>query len=193
MTPRRAAAALAGIVTALVLQATLVAPVSAPLPVSLPAVIVAAVALVSGPGTGLCLGFVAGLLADLGSDHPAGVLAACWLAIGISCGIAADVVPRGRRAALAAGAIAGVWTVVAELVLTGLGRSGQTLLGSVRDGLPAALADMLLAWAVLPIVTAMLRSDVLRPLGARPARSVLPFGGPSPHLLPLDVEAGRRG
>ena len=83
MTRARVAAALAAIITALLLQATLVAPVTAPWPVSLPAVLVAAVALVDGPATGMSLGFAAGLVADLGSHHPAGVLALCWLGVGL--------------------------------------------------------------------------------------------------------------
>ena len=83
MTRSRIAAALAGILTVLLLQATLVAPVCTPFAVSLPAVLVAAVALVDGPATGISFGFAAGLMADLGSRHPAGVLALCWLGVGL--------------------------------------------------------------------------------------------------------------
>ncbi len=61
MTRIRALAALAAIITALLLQATLVAPLTMPVPISLPALVVAAVALSDGPGAGLSFGFATGL------------------------------------------------------------------------------------------------------------------------------------
>jgi rod shape-determining protein MreD len=176
VTRARVAAALAAILTALLLQATLVAPLTIPMPVSLPAVLVAAVALVDGPGSGMAFGFTAGLLADLGSTHPAGVLALCWLGIGLVCGRAADRFSVRRDAAMAAAvcALAGL----AATVLFAIVNSGGA---SVADGfvrvIPSGLGDALLALAVVPIVRMFLRSDVLR--------------APQP-VLELNL-AGRRG
>ena len=53
-------AALAGILTVLVLQATVIGPALAPYPIALPAVLVASVAFVDGAATGMSLGFATG-------------------------------------------------------------------------------------------------------------------------------------
>jgi hypothetical protein len=101
MNRARVAAALAALLTALLLQATLIGPVTMPLPVSLPALLVAAIALVDGPGAGLAFGFAIGLIADLGSEHPAGVLALCWLLdTAVRSGILATLVDLGMALAL---------------------------------------------------------------------------------------------
>jgi rod shape-determining protein MreD len=160
MTRARVAAAMAGIVTALLVQATLVAPVSAPLPLSLPAVLVAAVALVDGPATGLSFGFATGLVADLGSQHPAGVLALCWMGVGLLCGAAADRRSL-RRDALTAGVVCGLAAGVATLLLA-LVRSRASAADAIAYTLPAMLGDALLALVVLAIVRRMLRADSLR-------------------------------
>ena len=69
--------------------------------------LVAAVALVDGPAPACRFGFAAGLLADLGSDHPAGVLALCWLGRRHwSCGLLADRRSAARRDAVIAGVAA---------------------------------------------------------------------------------------
>jgi cell shape-determining protein MreD len=160
VTRARVAAAAAGLVTSLLLQATLVGPVTAPFPVSLPAVLVAAVALVDGPATGMSFGFAAGLTADLGSHHPAGVLALCWLGLGLVCGTVADRRSLGRDA-VTAGIACGLAGAASVLLLAVL-RSG----GSVRDAvvytLPAVLGDVVVALVIVALVRRMLAADSLR-------------------------------
>lgn len=165
MNRARIAAAIAGLLTALLLQATVVGPAALPVPVSLPALLVAAVALVDGPGVGLAFGFATGLVADLSSDHPAGVLALAWLVLGLVCGRLAPLpeVRRARRtdALIAAGVTTAV-TVGAQLVLLLLGADGITLADIVRLAVPALLLDAVLGLAVVAIVRPFLRSEVLR-------------------------------
>lgn len=156
----RLIAATAGILTALLLQATLVAPLSGRYPISLPAVLVVAVALADGPAVGLSFGFAAGLVADLGSNHPAGILALCWLGCGLAGGVFAQ--RRGvRRDAAVAGGLAGGAGVAATVLLTAV-HDGATLADVVRYALPAALGDVALALAVVPLVRALLRTHTLR-------------------------------
>ncbi len=162
MTPRRIAAALAIILTALVLQATLIAPVTVPLAVSLPAVVVAAVALVSGPGTGISLGFGMGLLADLGSDHPAGLLALAWLGVGIGCGLLGERLHGLREGAIAAGLASALASTFAGLALLVMHQGNATVGQLVLRSVPTAVGDILLAFAVLPLARIALRSDALR-------------------------------
>ena len=162
MTPARVAAALAAMLTALLLQATLVGPVSMSEQLSVPAVLVAAVALQSGAGTGMSLGFATGLIADLGSAHPAGVLAACWLAVGVLCGL---IVAAGRpflAQVMLIGVVCGAFGAIATLLLTALGSSGATVEAAARALLPSALGDMALALVVVPTVRWFLRSGALR-------------------------------
>jgi cell shape-determining protein MreD len=160
VTRARVAAAVAAIVTALLLQATLVAPVCAPAAVSLPAVLVAAVALADGPATGMAFGFATGLTADLGSQHPAGVLALCWLAAGLLCGLGADRY-RWRRDVVTAGLVSGVAGLTAGVLLVVVHRGGT--LADVVTHAPVTLAgDVLLAVLVVPLVRRMLRADSLR-------------------------------
>jgi rod shape-determining protein MreD len=162
MTPRRIAAALAVVLTALVLQASFVGPILAPLSVSLPAVLVACVALVSGPGTGISLGFATGLLADLGSNHPAGLLAAAWLGVGIGCGLAGRYLQRLRDGALVAGLTAAAASAVVGVVLLVLHRADQTLGEVLWRMFPTALGDAVIAFALLPLVRFMLHTPALR-------------------------------
>jgi len=172
----RLLAAIAGIVTVLVLQATLVGPVTAPFPVSLPVVLVAAVAFVDGPATGLSLGFATGLIADLGSAHPAGVLALCWLGVGLVCGTIAD-----RRSvvrdALTAGLVCGIATFAATLLLA-IVHGGAVAVDAIRYALPAGLGDAVLALALVPLTRAMLHTHSLR--------------APHPVYTQLVVGAGAR-
>jgi cell shape-determining protein MreD len=160
MTRARIAAAMAGILTALLLQATLIAPVSAPLPVSLPAVLVAAIALVDGPSTGMSFGFAAGLTADLGSHHPAGVLALCWLGVGLLGGLVADRHTL-RHDAVTAGIVCGLAGTLAGLILIMVHRGG-TVRDVVTYALPATGVDVLIAFVVVAVVRRMLSSDTLR-------------------------------
>jgi cell shape-determining protein MreD len=156
----RLVAAAATILTMLLLQATLIGPVVGSWPVSLPAVVVAAVAFVDGPATGMSLGFVAGLVADLGSGHPAGVLALCWLGIGLVCG---RVVDRHtvRHDAVSAGVICGVLSTAAALLLLVLHTSGSVT--AVLAGfVPAIIGDTVLGVVVVALVRRMLDSDRLR-------------------------------
>jgi cell shape-determining protein MreD len=160
VTKARIAAAAASILTAVLLQATLIAPLCAPLPVSLPAVLVAAVAFMDGPATGMSFGFVAGLVADLGSRHPAGVLALCWLAVGLLCGTVADRHSL-RHDAVTAGVVAGLAGGFAGVLLV-IVRSGGTLRDVAVYTGPAIGVDVLLAIAVVAVVRRMLGSDALR-------------------------------
>ena len=160
MTRARIAAAMAGIITALLLQATLIGPVSGAVPVCLPAVVVAAVALVEGPATGMSFGFAAGLVADLGSPHAAGVLALCWLGVGLLCGMFADR-RRLRRDALCAGVVSGLAGSVATLLLV-LVRSGGSATDAAVYLVPAIGGDVVLALGLVALVRRMLRSETLR-------------------------------
>lgn len=157
----RIAAALAAMLTALLLQATLIGPIASPVPVSLPAVLVAAVALVDGPGSGMAFGFSAGLLADLGTSHPAGVLALCWMGVGVVCGLGADR-HTVRRDATTAAIVCALAAAAATLLLAVIPSGGGSGWLAVRDVLPAGIGDALLALALVPAARALLRTDRLR-------------------------------
>jgi rod shape-determining protein MreD len=161
MSGRRFAAALAAMITALLLQGTLVAPLAMAVPLSLPAVVVAAAALVEGPTTGMAFGFSLGLVADLGSSHPAGVLALSWLGLGLVCGLAGD-----RRTVLGdvvvAAACCALATLFTGLLLAIVHASGATASVAVHGALPAGLGDAVLALAVIPLVRCFLRTETLR-------------------------------
>lgn len=176
MNRARLVAALTGMITALLLQAVLVAPVTAPWPVSLPAVLIAAVALVDGPAAGMSFGFATGLLADLGSNHPAGVLALCWLGVGLLCGMVADRRSL-RRDAVTAGLVCAAATSMATIVLA-VTHSGANAPDAIVHAVPTAIGDALLAFAVLALVRRMLRTESLR----------------APHPIHCEVVvAGRHG
>lgn len=165
MTPIRVATSAAAVVTALLLQATVVGPGAITAQLSLPAVLVAAVALECGAGSGMCLGFGAGLVADLGSSHAAGLLAACWLALGIGCGLIAEPHRSAPAQALLAGLGASLATAVTTVGLTIVGEPGGTLGLAVRGFLPSLLGDVVLAALVVPVVRRFLRADLLRVAG----------------------------
>ena len=129
---------------------------------SLPAVLVAAIALSDGPGTGLAFGFAAGLVADLGSAHPAGVLALCWLGIGLVCGVGAAAHTTVRRDAFVAAVVCGCGAFLVTVALSALGADGASVGAAVRGVIPAALGDGLLASVVVPVVRLFLRADALR-------------------------------
>jgi cell shape-determining protein MreD len=177
MTRARVAAAVAGAITALLLQATVVAPVTVPAPVSLPAVLVAAIALVDGPATGMSFGFAAGLAADLGSAHPAGVLALCWLGIGLACGMLADRCSL-RRDAVVAGLVGGLGGAAAAVLLIVV-HAGGRLADAALYTVPGVLGDVLLALLIVPLVRRMLAAESLR--------------APHPVYTELAVGAVRRG
>jgi cell shape-determining protein MreD len=161
VTRLRLLAGLTALLTALLLQATVVAPLTMTVPVSLPAVLVGAVALVDGPGTGLALGFAAGLLADLASAHPAGVLALCWMAVGLICGLFAGRAAVPRDAVLSA--LAAACASLAALSFLGvLHREGVDVATAAREFLPALLIDTGLALVVVPVVRWFLRNPSLR-------------------------------
>jgi cell shape-determining protein MreD len=173
VTRARVAAALAAALTALLLQATVVAPATFPWPISLPAVLVAAVALVDGPATGISLGFAVGLLSDLGSRHPAGVLALCWMGVGLVCGRLAER-RTVRRDAVIAGVTCALGAAAATVLLTVL-HSGAALSQAVTYLAPTALGDAVLAVLVVPLVRRMLGADSLR--AAHPVYSDLAASG----------------
>lgn len=162
MTRVRAAAAIAAVLTVLLLQATLVGPLTMPVPASLPALLVAAVALVDGPGTGLGFGFAVGLVADLGSEHPAGVLALCWLVVGLVCGRCASPHASVRRDAALAATVCGLASVAATLVLAIVGADGASVELALHDAIPATLLDALLALVVVAATRKCLHADALR-------------------------------
>lgn len=161
MTRLRAVAAFAAIVTALLLQATLIGPWMVPVAVSLPAVLVAAVALHDGPSAGMAFGFAAGLLADLASRHPAGLLALCWMALGVVAGKGASRRSVRGDAAIAA-VLAACASTVALVILALLGKDGATLSAAARGAIPTGLGDALLGLVVVTLVRRGLRSDALR-------------------------------
>jgi rod shape-determining protein MreD len=166
VTASKIAAAFAGVLTVLLVQASLIGPLTFPVPVSLPALMIIVVALYAGPGAGLGLGFGTGLLADLGSDHPAGVQALGWLAAGLLAGKLGGIVTQRRFgvrgvAALAAvlAALSSIWT---GLLLAVLGSHGATALSVLHDVVPIGLLDALLGLAVVPLVRAVLRIQGVR-------------------------------
>lgn len=158
----RAAAAVATVVTTILLQATVVGPLGLPLPVNLPLVAVLAVAVVSGPSAGITLGFGAGLVLDLGSTHPVGVLAALWLGAGLVGGWLGGLVHRVRPRAALVGALGGLTAAVTAVVLALLGASTGPLPTLLLRTVPATLLDAILALAVVPAAAAALRSPALR-------------------------------
>jgi cell shape-determining protein MreD len=162
MTRARVAAAIAALLTALLLQATLVGPLTMPLPVSLPALLVAAIALVDGPGAGLAFGFATGLIADLGSEHPAGVLALCWLGVGLVCGMCSAPHARVLRDVVLVGGVCGAASVVATALLAVVDAGPTSVDSALRSGVLATLVDAVLALAVVPLVRLFLHSDTLR-------------------------------
>ena len=165
MTPARLAAAATATVVALVLQATLIAPAALTAQLSLPAVLVAAVALESGPGAGMSLGFVAGLVADLGSAHVAGLLALCWLGVGVGCGLLVGPHRPVAGQAILAAVAATAAGALAVLALTVVDEPGGTALGAVRGLLPSLAGNLVLAALVVPLTRWLLRSDVLSMAG----------------------------
>jgi rod shape-determining protein MreD len=172
MTRTRLFGAVAGILTALLLQATLVAPVSVPFPVSLPAVLVAAVALVDGPAAGMSFGFALGFVADLGSHHPAGVLALCWLGVGLLCGVLGERRSIWRDA-LVIGPVCGLASSVTAVLLAVV-HSGGSGVDAAHYLAPAVLGDTLLSLAVIAVVRAMLHTNSLR--SAAPVQTEFTIG-----------------
>lgn len=160
MNRARLVAAMAAILTALLLQATVVGPVALPWVVSLPAVLVAAVALTDGVAAGMSFGFAAGLVADLGSHHAAGILALSWLALGLGCGRISGRHRLRRDVVVAAGAAA-LSTAVAALLVVVTAVTGDVV-GIAGMLFPTFLGDLLLALLVVPLVRRMLGSDSLR-------------------------------
>ncbi|HEY2298956.1 MAG TPA: rod shape-determining protein MreD [Jatrophihabitans sp.] len=162
MTRARVAAAIAALLTVLVLQATLVSPLADAVPASLPALLVAAIALADGPGAGIAFGFSAGLITDLGSEHPAGLLALCWMGIGLLCGRLNAPNARARHDIVIAALVCGLSTVVTTVLLVLVGADGASVTDAVRYAIPAVLIDGLLALVLVPLVRLFLHSDRLR-------------------------------
>ncbi len=162
----RLAAAVAGVITVLLLQTTLIGPLTFPVPVSLPALMVIVVGIYAGPGIGVGLGFAMGLLADLGSDNPAGVQALCFLAAGLVAGIVGGLATqRGygtRGIAAMAAAIGTVTCVAVGLLLSVLGSHAASLQLTARSVIPVALTEALLGLLVVPVVRKLLRAQGIR-------------------------------
>jgi len=187
----RLAAAAAGVLTVLLLQASLIGPLAFPVPVSLPALLVIVVGCYAGPGAGIGLGFSTGLLADLGSDHPAGVQALCFLGAGLVAGkVGGLAIQRGygTRPMAALAALIGTGTCAATgLLLAILGSHAASLGSTVLSLPPVALTEALLGLLLVPAVRRLLRAQGVR--APRPAATVLarvPASGGAP-------EARRRG
>ena len=161
MTPTRVAAALAAMVSALLLQATLVEPLTGSAAITVPAVLVACVALVDGPGTGMAFGFALGLVADLGSRHPAGILALTWLGLGLVAGrLAAERSARGD--ALVAGVLTGVAALFAAVLLAVTRADGADLGAAFATWVPSVVGDAVLACAIAPMARRFLRAHAMR-------------------------------
>ncbi len=178
MNPRRLIAAVAAVASVLILQAGLITPLTAPLAVSLPAVFVAAVSLNAGVSTGMSIGFVTGLVADLGSEHPAGVLALCWLGLGLACGIVADSSRRTRVSLLIVTIASGLASVAASALLDAVGSASVGPVDVLRLAVPTTVVDGGLALLIFAAVRAVLRTDGVRaPRRPRPlVFGPLPFG-----------------
>jgi cell shape-determining protein MreD len=156
--PYRLIAATTSIVTALVIQASVLSALSAPLAVSLPAVLVAVVGTQAGASAGMSMGFSAGLLADLSSRHPAGVLALCWLALGLGCGLLSAPRRRLRWMLLAVAVACALTALVATSALAVLG-SVSADLGTALVRTPlTALVDAALAFLIIWPTRAVLRA-----------------------------------
>jgi rod shape-determining protein MreD len=175
----RTAAALAAVITVLLIQATVIGPLTFPVPVSLPALFVIVVGIYAGPGTGVGLGFATGLMADLGSDQPAGVQALCWLGAGLVAGILGGLVSRQgyrRRSVAGLAALLGAATSVAvTFALAVLDTHGASVWLAVRDVVPVGLVDALLSLLLIPVVAAMLRAQGIRAPRSRPEFIGLPY------------------
>jgi len=175
MAVSRLAAAAAGLITALLLQASLISPLAFPVPVSLPALLVIVVACYAGPGVGIGLGFCTGLLADLGSDHPAGVQALCLLGAGLVAGkLGGLAVQRGYRTRGTAALAAAIGTgacAASGLLLAILGSHAASLRATVLSLPPVALSEALLGLLLVPLVRRLLRAQGIR--SPRPAATVL--------------------
>jgi rod shape-determining protein MreD len=157
----RPVAALAAILTAMLLQAAVIAPAATAATVSLPAVLVAAVAVTDGAAAGLTLGFVTGLLADLASTHPAGVLALVWMLLGAVCGLAAP----GRRVRADVITVSGCCVIAAAaatLLLSVVHGAGASAGAAAHALWPDLIGDVLLAVIVVPLVHVALRGETLR-------------------------------
>ena len=161
MTRTRAVAALAALITALLLQSTLIGPWTLPAPVSLPAVLVAVVALHDGPAAGMSFGFVAGLVADLSSRHPVGVLALCWMGLGLVAGMGAMRRSVRGDAAMAA-LLAALAGLAASAMLIVTHADGVTARSVALGIVPAVLGNAIVALLIVPPVRRFLRTDTLR-------------------------------
>lgn len=196
MTPTRAAAAVAALITALLLQATIVGPLSLPSSATLPGLLVAVVAVRSGPATGMTFGFVTGLVADLASNHPAGVLALTWTLLGVVAGLVGTVPGHEtrRRAAGAAAVTTTLATVVAGVLLTAAGQAGQGT-QALRWSPATLLVELLLAFFLVPVVSAFLRARALRPrqVGPTAAAAVARRRAAGTGTAGDDVAAVQRG
>lgn len=166
MTISRLAAAVAGVLTALLVQATLIGPLTFPVPVSLPALLVIVVGIYAGPGVSVGLGFSTGLLADLGSDNPAGVQALCFLGAGLVAGILGGLATQrgyGTRgvAALAAG-IGTATALAVGVLLSILGSHAATLSTTAMSLVPVGSTEALLGLLLVPAVRKLLRAQGIR-------------------------------
>lgn len=139
---------------ALVLQGTVLARL--PLPGGQPnlvLVLVVAIALLSGASVGMAFGFSAGLVSDLVSDHPAGVLALCFLIVGFGVGLVNSHSERSLLFPLGVTAVAAFISYLGYAALLELLNHPvdlQQLPGTV-------LYDVLLAPFVVPVVGAVAR------------------------------------
>jgi len=161
VSPPRALLGAALVVTSVLAQTTLIGRLHLPYGrLDLILVVVVAIALAGGATAGTSAGFCAGLLADLLSDHPAGLLALVLCVTGFVCGLlpGSRVHRITRRLAVVAATVAGA------LAGATLGYAGLlAILGSPRldwrvvtSYLPGSAAyDVILALAVVPVVTAM--------------------------------------
>ncbi len=147
------------IVVALILQTTVFSRL--PLPGNAPnllLVLVVASALAGGVPAGVGMGFFTGLAADLISNHPLGLLALVFLAVGLVVGRIEAPSERSVFWPVVIVAVAAVASFVLYLVIYELiGRHGIDWRTQLR-GLPeAVLYDVMLTPFVVPVVAAVER------------------------------------
>ena len=161
MTRVRVCAAIAALLTALLVQATVISPVLIAVQVSLPLVVIAATALHEGPGTGIAFGFAAGLIADLSSGHAAGIDALCWMVVGLLCGLSADRT-KIRRDALVATVLCTAAGVAATLIEALVHTRGVGVASAFDSLVPAVITNAVLAAILVPLARWFLDLERMR-------------------------------
>jgi rod shape-determining protein MreD len=157
--PSTVLTAAAAIVVALALQTAVLSRL--PLPGNAPnllLVLVIAAALAGGIPAGIGMGFATGLAADLISDHPLGLLALVFLAVGLVVGRIEAPSERSVFWPVVIVAVMAVGSFLLYLIVYALiGRHGIAW-GTQLKGLPEEVVyDVMLTPFVVPVVAAVVR------------------------------------